>query len=75
MLFDIGRWDMLVFFYWGMLVCKYGFYLIYKDKINGFCLCGLCGCIIGFGRLFVLLIEIWFIFVYYCYKVSIKLEY
>lgn len=54
---------MLVFFYWGMLVGKYGFYLIYRDKINGFCLCGLCGCLIGFGRLFVLLIEIWFIFV------------
>lgn len=49
--------------------------LTHTDETNGFCLCGLCGCLIGSGRLFVSLTEIRFIFVHYCYKASIKLEY
>lgn len=61
--------------YRGMPAGKHGPYLIHKDETNGFCLCGLCGCLIGSGRLFVSLREIRFIFVHYCYKASIKLEY
>lgn len=61
--------------YRGMPAGKHGPYLTHTDETNGFCLCGLCGCLIGSGRLFVSLTEIRFIFVHYCYKASIKLEY
>lgn len=72
---DTGRWDTPAPLYRGMPAGKHGPYLTHKDETNGFCLCGLCGCIIGSGRLFVSLTEIRFIFVHYCYKASIKLEY
>lgn len=72
---DTGRWDTPAPLNRGMPAGKHGPYLTHKDETNGFCLCGLCGCLIGSGRLFVSLTEIRFIFVHYCYKASIKLEY